>query len=532
MPREFRLRHDEADWAPLLDAIHELHLHPEDVYEVTALLESLGWTDARARQRYGAEDVFDLARRLYELERPAIDVRSGDYVVPASAWRRFAEATRQFLRGIVFALPMVLSIVSMLTLHFSLWSYQFLPVNLATAIAIGTILSFLTVGGFMQAIARRAFFYIFQQYYKMAQRVTFHHIAAGIVTSLGVSGLLVGVNALFPVLPPGMLWVTLAFYVVLNAIWLSVTVMYVLKSELMFTGLLVAGIMVVWVAFVRLHLNIIVAQLAAMTCISVVGLLVVAYLFRRSPNRLEHGIQPHLPRVGISVYSTLPYFVYGCLYFLLLFVDRVIAWSTNAPGVAYFIWFRGDYEVGLDFALVTLVLPLGLSEVLVSRWMNDALEAERHYASQQSEVMNRRFLRAYQRGIRWMAVVATGSALLVYFGVKWLLDHYLMRLPQSVSLTPNSNYVFAVGLAAYSILSLGLLNAVTMFSLSRPELVVRPLAIAVAANMGVGFLLSRWFGYADAVWGVFVGSVLFAILTSRNIRRVMRRFDYHLYLLS
>lgn len=516
----------------LLKEIQEKHLHPEDPYEIAALLESIGWNDLRVRQRFGMDNVFDLARQLWGMQRRTIHARANEFVPRTPVWQSVVNAVREFARGMVFALPMVLSEISMLTLHFSLWSYQNLSVSLATSIAIGTILSFFTVGGFMQAIARRAFFYIFQGYYKMAQRVTFQYIRMGIYTSVGISALLVWINGLFPILPFHMLFVGLAYYIVLNAIWLSVTVMYVLKREVFFTGLLASGIGLVWIGFRGLHINIIIAQLAAMLFISLVGMLLVLYFFRRSPNRLEHGIQPHLPRPGVTVYSTLPYFLYGFLYFVLLFVDRVMAWSTNSAFSQYLIWFRGDYEAGLDFALATMILPLGVTEVVVTRIMNAALVAQRQYAGREAAEMNRAFLADYRKSMVTMVITAAISAVLVYLGVKWLLDNYLMHLPQAVTLTSTSNFVFVIGLISYSILSIALLNAVTMFSLNRPELVVRPILLSVAVNLATGFLLSRWFSYADAVWGILAGSIIFLFFTTRNVFQVFRNFDYHLYLLS
>lgn len=525
-------RRENEELRLLLRQVQEKHLHPEDAYEIAALLEADGWNDVRAGQRFGVENVFDLARTLWRLQRQSVGNRANEYAVRTRVWEMVIEALRQFSRGMVFALPMLLSEVSMLSLHFSLWSYQNLSVQMATAIAIGTILSFLTVGGFMQAIARRAFFYIFQGYYKMAQRVTFNYIRMGIYTSIGVSLLLFWTNALFPILPYGMLAYAIAFYIVLNAIWLSVTVMYVLKKEIFFTALLAGGISLVWIGFRVLHLNIILAQLIAMLTISVVGILLVLYFFRTSPNRLERGIQPQLPRPGVTVYSTLPYFFYGFLYFLLLFADRVMAWSTNSGYFQYLIWFRGDYEVGLDFALATMILPLGVSEVVVTRIMNKAVFAQRQYYARETSEMNRNFLQSYKHSFYWMVITSATSAVFVYLAVKWLLDNYLLSLPQAVTITSTSNFVFIIGLVSYAVLSVALLNAVTMFSLSRPELVIRPILISVAFNLLTGFLLSRWFGYADAVWGSLVGSIIFAVLTTRNILGVFRNFDYHMYLLT
>src|SRR5207244_1314153 len=50
-------------------------------------------------------------------------------------------------------------------------------------------------------------------------------------------------------------------------------------------------------------------------------------------------------RAGLLVYGVAPYFLYGLVYFALLFADRLIAWSAGHHPLP--IWFRSPYEVGL-----------------------------------------------------------------------------------------------------------------------------------------------------------------------------------------
>lgn len=522
----------DRPYESLLKQIEDRHLHPEDHYEIAALLESMGWNDARVQAEFGHPSVFELARQLWSIQNQKLSFQANPFVDDEPTFSRITDALRQFFRGIIFAVPMGVSVASMLFLKFSLWSYQYLSVQLATSIAIGTILSFWTVGGFMQAIARRGFYYIYQGYYKLASQTTMRYIASGIITSIVVSALLFFGNLLFPVLPLDMIYVIILYYLVLNAIWLSVTAMYILKKESMFAGLITLGIGLVYVGFKLLHLNILVAQLASMTAISVVSIFIVVLLFRREERTKDKGLRPSLPRRGFTMYTVMPYFTYGFFYFVLLFIDRIMAWSTYSPFATYMIWFRGDYEVGLDFALLTLMIPMGVSEVVVSRLMNGSLIAQRQYYGAQAPQMNRVYALRYVRSLVLMGVVALISSMLIYIGVKWLMDSYIIGQNLEVLHTFNSNYVFIVGLISYAVLSLALLNAVTMFSLSRPDLVLRPLLLAIAVNLVIGFFFSRWINYTDAVWGLAAGSVVFTVLTTRNVIRVMRTFDYHLYLLS
>lgn len=533
MDRVIPISRHPANLVDLWEQVLEKHLNPEDEYEVVALLESFGWTDERVRQQFGVPDVFQLASELRQLGRGAVQTTANSYKAREPVGLLVRKALREFLRGIVFALPMVLSIAAMITVRVSLWSYEFLSTRTATAIAMGTILSFLTVGGFMQAMARQGYFYMFQGYYRMAQRMTFRFIAIGIAVSFAVCATGFALDVLFPEIPYGMLVIASAYYLVLNAIWLTVAVLYIIRREIWFTGLLVVGIVLVYVCFRVLHMNILAAQVIAMLVIAVASVALLQYFFQRGAGKkMDAGINPPLPRFSVTLFNVAPYFFYGVLYFALLFCDRILAWSTHASYIPFVLWFRGDYEMGLDFALVTLIIPMGLSEIVVSRLMTRIWEGQKDYMAGESGRMNDLFSRIYRANVTRMTVLSGVNASVVYVVLRWFLNHYLSSLPGHVHLGPVSNYVLVIALISYTILSVGLLHAVVMFSLSRPWLVIRPVLLSVGVNFCVGFLLTRWIGYPQAVWGLFAGCLCFAIVTTRNVRGVLRQLDYHMYLLS
>lgn len=516
----------------LWEQVLEKHLHPEDEYEVVALLESFGWTDNRVLAELGLPDVFELARELVDYGRHSIEITANDYTERPSPWSVLKEYISQFIRGTIFALPMVLSIVAMLTLRFSLWSYQYLSTRTATAIAVGTLLSFISVGGFMQAMARQGYFYMFQGHYQMMRKMTLRLIMLGMAVSLLISMVGIALDVIFPELPYDMLAIALLYYLVLNTIWLTVAVLYILRKELWFTVLLTAGIGLVFIGFRVLHVNILLTQLIAMTLIALASLVLLRYFFYRAERANDKGINPPLPRLSVTAYNVAPYFAYGTFYFLLLFIDRVIAWSTHMMSLPFVIWFRGDYELGLDFALVVLTIPMGVSEIIVSRLMTKIWTTQKNYLARDYRRMNGIFTRIYRQNVLVMASLLFVNAVGVYLLVHWILNRHFAVLKGIVYVDGTTNEVFIVALVAYSILALGLLHAVVMFSVSRPELVLRPVMISIAINFLIGFVLTRWFGYSLAVWGLLASSICFVSLTSRNVRHVLNTLDFHMYFLS
>lgn len=525
------LRHERFD--QLVEDVMNKNMTPEDRSEIAALLESMGWNDIRAAEIFGVENIFELASEIWDQIRQKVVTTAFTQNAQTGAVKMTFELVKSFLRGLIFALPMAISVISMLTLKFSLWSYQNLSVELATCIAIGTILSFVVVGGYTQAIARRGFFYIYQGYYKMARKATFLFIRLGYWTCLAVGVAIYLFNLIFNIFPQDMFMYIIIFFFFLNSIWLSVTVMYILKRELTFTGLIAAGIGVVFVLFKVFKMDIIVSQLIAISLVSIAGMGLVIYYFRSAEKREEKGIAPKMTRLSITIYSIMPYFIYGFLYFTFLFIDRVNAWSANNKDyMPYFIWFRGEYELGLDFALLALMIPLGVCEVLVNKMMMNIEASYKRYWGFETDKMNALFEKAYYRMIAIITATSIASAVLIYFVILWSDQAYVQSEGAHLIASDETEFVFVIAMASYVILAVGLLNAVILFSLSQPNLVNRAILPALGVNFVVGFLLSRWIDYTYAVFGLMAGAVVFAILSFTAMRSVFRRLDYYLYAIS
>ncbi len=515
-------------WNQLL----EHNLHPEDEFEIAALLESFGWTDKRIMEEFGILNVFQLATELKLLFQSEIAVSSNSYAEKETKWSAFFRYFREFMRGMIFALPMGISVLAMLSLRFSLWSYVNLSTRTATSIAIGTILSFMTAGGFMQSMAKQGYFYIFQDSFRMLRKMVFRLIIVGAIVTVLVSLVGMVLDILYPELPYDMLLIALLFYIVLNTLWLSVAVLYIIRKELWFTLLLVIGIALVYVGFRLVHMNIIVAQLIAMMIVVLLSLFLLRSFLKRAEKEKDRGINPRLPKASVTVYNSAPFFLYGFFYFTLLFMDRVMAWSDNSGIVPFVIWFRGDYELGLDFALIALTIPMGISEIIVSRLMNTVWSSQKDYLAKQYQKMNNNFTLQYRRNIIQMAMVTLINSVVVYFSIHWIFSRHFLFLAGRVQIDSITNQVFLIALIAYSFLSIGLLHSVVLFSLSRADLVMRPIMLAVVVDLVVGFLLSRWFSYPEAVWGLVAGCVTFLVLTSRHAYNVLHHLDYHMYYLS
>jgi hypothetical protein len=516
----------------LVDEIIERNQNPQDNFEIAALLESMGWNDARVNKEYGVLDIFELADHIWEI----INLKGSNQ--PIQRKDKLAksvsksEVIRSFLRGLIFAFPMAVSVIAMLTLKFSLWSYKYLALEQATAIAIGTIISFIVVGGFTQAIARRGFFYIIQGYYNLAKKSTFQFIWIGFGLCGCISLLILILNIIFNMFSYQMIFLIVTFFFFLTSIWLSVTVMYILKREIIFTGLIMLGILIVYVLFVLLDFDILISQLISLSIVSALSFLLVIYFFMKEERLEDKDISVRLPKFSITLYSVWPYFFYGFLYFTFLFMDRINAWSKNEEFMPYIIWFRGNYELGLDFALLTLIIPMGLSEVIVSKLMHDIEASQKEFLVEDSDKLYRKFVSSYKRMFALILVGSAISAYLIYRLTVWYNDISIRMNNENLFSSEVTVFVLIIGIISYVILSFCLMNSVILFALSQPQFVIKSIIPSLIVNMFLGFLFSRWFNYEFAVLGLLLGSIVMLVLSTQYLFKVLKNLDYYLYVAS
>lgn len=517
----------EPRFNELVDEVISRHMQPEDRYEVAAVLESLGWNDSMVSETFGAEDVFALSSSVWDAIQAKILFVPASPVKKVSFHEYIALVLRSFLRGTIFAIPMAVSVASMLTLRFSLWSYEYLSLENATSIAMGTILSFMAVGGFTQAIARRGFMYVGSGHYNMARRITFYFVKIGYVVCLISAGAFLLFSLIFSFFPWHMTMIMILYFLFLCAIWLSVTIMYILQKEIVFTGLIIGGIASVFVLFKLVGLNIIISQVVALLIVALGGIITAHYYFARAEREMEKGIAPSLPRLSIITYTSIPFFLYGFLYFTFLFTDRIIAWSTNNLFMPYLVWFRGEYELGLDFALITLILPMGVVEVVVTEIMMNLEANEKKHMATEVGRMNRIYLLLYYKRIFFVALFSFGNALALYYFMKYISATGVFDL--NIFTSPTTHFVFVWSVVSYTVVAVALMNALILFCLSQPEMVYRSTLYSLMINLFLGFVLSRWVDYSWAVFGLLAGSVAFVLITSRWVIKVLNNLDYYLY---
>jgi hypothetical protein len=495
---------------------------PVNTWAVAATLESRGVRDVDARQLYGDADVFALADRVYAACRARL-LQAGDPEDPAPEATGYLTVLRRYGRGLVSGLPMLVQTFSVLLLAIVLYALLGYDEERASVVALATLISLVVTGGFVQCVGRLGVYYAEQRSYRLAQQVSWRFVRYGVVAAAVVGCLLTAVNAVVGWFPAQLVLDALVYYALLTVLWLLLAVLYAMQLRVSIVLIFLATAVVAAGTRWLLSTSPEVAHWSGLLAADV-GAAVWArhFLRHRAAEDDVSGAVRRLPRQAIHAYGLAPYFLYGLLYFCFLFLDRLLAWTVGGQPLPF--WFDAGYEVGLDLALVVLVLMLPQLEYAVHAFSESMTPVQTSYMAAQASSHNRHYLRFYGRQLLLLLVLGVGAAGLVTSGVVWLraADH----LPLDGSVTWP---VFLAGTAGYGLLVVALLNGVFLFSLSRPWPAVGALALAVCTNAAVGWTFSRTGEYWWSVGGLVAGAAVFAVLTSAATVRVLRRLDYYYY---
>jgi hypothetical protein len=335
-------------------------------------------------------------------------------------------------------------------------------------------------------------------------------------------------------------------------IWLCLGLLYMLRRELAFTVVVAAGIGLVvwlvrsaWFAAVTGEARIILAQVIGLLFIAAASFLLGLYFFKRLEGRSDATDGEARPGAWpAAIRHLLPFFLYGLAYFAFLYMDRLLAWSTPSLVHPQAIWFIGPYELGLSWAGLVLLVPMGVVEMGIWLLVDRFYREPAWVPASDVDSYRRRMHRLWSWLQVAVAAVAIPSAIGVWFLLRWISRRGL--LPVAPLSIPVSAWVFVWAAVGYVLLAGGLLNILLLFTTNRPWPAVRATAGAMLTALVVGFLASRfWFRcftpggcaspdellrYPQAILGMVAGAAVLWLLAGWAAHKAIARTDYLLYL--
>ncbi len=514
--------------------------NPVNIWAVASTIESMGIRPVDIQRDFGFEGVIPLAdiifRDLKEIEVNETRQRDHEegfslWVVLKKAFNRIGLFLNFYKYGLMYILPMLTQIVALFVFKYSLWAYLYFNVAQATIVALGTMMGFIITGGFVQVLGRVISFYAGMENYLLARKISNYFIKWGIFSLLGIALLLYGLNIVIPFYPQSMFILSMIYGFMIGVLILVGAILYALKQTFVISTSIIIGTALVIINVNYFHLNVYVAQWIG------IGLAIVMML---GYAKLYFSIKIHsmskemfsstLPRMEVIYYENYRYFLYGFLYFLFLFLDRILAWSAGPPPPTYIIWFKTPYELGMDWALLSLILTVGVLEYSINSFSKLLIPKQKDIFINNAGKFNNYFFSFYIRQLLILITIGILSIIIAYNGVLYFKqfgnEYSIINDFFSSEITFK---VFWIGSIGYLFLSIGLLHTLFFFTLARPKYVIYSMIVAVIVNFTVGYLLSRTMHYEDSVFGLAVGALVFAIVSGIVAVRFFKRLDYYYY---
>lgn len=515
------------DLADLYSEITHEKGKPLDIWEMTALLEIYGIRDIDAVNEHGFENVFEMGE--YMLTYIANKTYPQKSLVN---WEKIPPFKKRvvlnYIRGLAFAMPMFVQIFFTLTIGYALWSGVDMDQGKATAIALGTFLALIVTGASAQAIGRKGLFYLKQDEFILAANVTKALIKVGLLMILAVGVVALLFQLFFQILPLYYFYILIVFYFLLSFLFLNISIYYMFEEYAKILGFFLLAIILTYIAHSIMEVRLPEAQFIALVIINILLFILVVLKIRRLKEKNTISEGEEIPRASMLFYSLITFYLYGFFYFVFLITDRIIAWSTYVPAKPYFIWFNVPYELGLDWALIVLILMMGFTEISIYEFLYRINDLVVKYKYKDYKEFNREIRNFFTKFNIVYLIFAIVIILLTYYTTYWLYHFWHIRYLSNFfnGYTP---YVFWVSAISYTFMVNGLMNVLFIFSFSRQNFSINAIAIAVVLNIFIGLILSRMLGLEYAVLGLLIGSLVFWVISFNYTVKMLRKMEYYYY---
>lgn len=505
---------------------------PLDHWAVAATLESLGVRDVDAREKYGYASIFPLSEFVYGLimdDPPEVKCPTRQNGVETRRERAFRVLTH-LLEGSFFAMPMVGQIICILLTRYSLWASLDFTEQQATLIGLGTVASFAATGGVVMSLGRQGTVYRGMKAYTLLRRVCVQLVAVGMVVSLVSLAFAACINLISPFLSTSHFVVASMYYLCLCGMWLSLGLLYMLGKHMWSTGVTLGFGALVALEVRWLGVGVETAQLSSIGCATFVAFVVAGRTMRalqKDEDPRYVAAPPPPPDVAAGILA--PFGVYGLGYFGFLFLDRVLAWTAPGRPLPMPVWFHTPYELGMDWALISLLLPMAYLEHVVHEF-GPRIMREQDQMRYDEVVRHRSSMMRF--GFVSLSVVVTLSLLSVvgtYYAVQALRAFEEVKEIRDFFASDITQWVFWVAAVGYQLLTWALMVGLLFFTLARQETVVRAMWVCLTIGLVVGYSASRILGPEWAVLGFAVGALYFAVTMGIAGFRLSRRIDYFYY---
>jgi len=513
---------------------------PVNTMVVATAIESMGIRDKDTLTDFGQASIIVLAELIFNELRTAAEHRGAKNAkekMVAELHQKELENTnhfqtnlilllKSFVLGITNLFPVLLQFMMIIFFGYSLWTSVDFNTLQSTAVVLGVIVGMIISGGFVQVIGRQASFYWSYSDFEMTKKTINYILKKGTWAILIGLSLLFILNMFLSFYPNKVLIITFVYAFLIGLLILYLAPLYPIKQRWFISVAVFIGTTISIVLAKKTNLMIYFTHWIGL--ITVIGLskLFQHLFFKRILHKTVKIAQNKI-NTPVLLYHNYKYFFYGLFIYLFVFIDRILAWSSELDGLMPFvIYFKKDYELGMDIAIVSFLFMGGILEYSVKVFTHFLDLQQRLTKYNEVKHFNSYFTMMYWRNVLILLVSSTVLFIITYFLITspW---GYESRF--HIKLLDLSYTVASFGCIGYLFLAWGMMNSLYLFTLGRPTEPLKAIIIATVVNIITGFVFSRFVGYEYSVIGMVMGSLVFMVLTLKENVSFFKNLDYNYY---
>lgn len=514
-------------------SIIEIESNVNNIADVVVLLDVLGYNKEQV-MKYGFDDLFDLAKYIYDFV-DAYEDRSKskeDYIktftIPIDG------LSHRVAEGIGLLFPWLGSLVLLFLTGVSLWMAWGLPQQISTALVVGVFLGLVMSEGLVQIFAKLFTFYYEQTNIgEMKCLLKKDYLVSSMVLVCVVGGLYG--YAFFSHIPFELVTISVVATVTISLHRIDYMVIFALKKLthliLAYSAAFTTILSVFFISSPLIHdttLRYFVALGTAFAILSIFAVYHNVKIISIKPSSKVSLDAPHFykPRAltdktlrskfSVQLWESLPNFLFGTFYFVVMFSDRVISWSFNAlkvNGMILPLGFNSVYHMGADLSLSILIPASVIQYVMTVPIFKQLNNMSVAYKVSEIEKIYQ-FIKKIYRKVMTVSILTSVIAAIVINLVAPQLPAYHGATQDSISIL----HIASVGNILLSIFSA---NAVFAMLLNR----IKPLSVmivisAIVVSLG-GLVLGR-FGLEYITFAYVASAALLAACSTLYIKKIFK----------
>lgn len=502
---------------------------PMSINVARAIIESFGIRDIDIAKDYGVESISVLSEIVYDklLKRNKNEKNSEtielDYSFNIKDIWIFI---KNFSVGLFYVFPIFFQVLCVVVFGYSLWVYSNFNILQSTSVVIGVISSLVLTGGIVMVVSKQISFYWNHKNGSMVFQTTIYLLVLGLKILAIANILFILFAFLFEFFSLEMAALSAVYSILIGFMLLLIAPLYVVKRRVIIAISIIIGSLI---SLLLKFFTTLYVYLTHWIGILIVSLILIGYLIKYFKKTDSFDIKFGFKDVKneFILYNNYVYFIYGTLFFLYVFLDRILAWSVHdKERFLYFIFFDKDYEIGMDIALLTYLLVAGVFEYSITKFAEMLDDLQSKIDIKGIKEYGRFFLIKHYENVSLLFIVSCIAFAIQFFAIYSPsgYDAYFV-----VKLNNINRMVTIVGSLGYFLFAWAVLNVLYFFTLGQPMIPLKGIIFAYVINLLVGLGFSRYVSYEFSVVGFLCGSLFFMLYTNYHLRKFFKKMDYYYY---